>query len=284
MRACSASRSATTAWRAAAAASAAGTFSNPLSRSPARSSSGNGSRHRAPRRTTSTPEARRARPTCEPRRPGRTSRRAAASRPAEAQASTKSGTSPSRAASSATGCDRAHLVVGRLAGDDGRVGELGEVVVEVVDADPAEAVDRDDPGRRSGPLRGAAARRSARPPCGRWPSRGCALGTAVQAQQPAVDGVGARRRERHLVRRARRGPRRWRPARCRARAGLPGPRGGGAAGRRTPCRAAAANASGRPGAAPRRRRRRGTPGALPDGSPPGPTLGARHAANLGHAS
>ncbi len=54
-RALTSSRSATTAWSAAAAPSAAGTFSKPETRSSTRSSTGNGVRHDVPLRTSSTP-------------------------------------------------------------------------------------------------------------------------------------------------------------------------------------------------------------------------------------
>ncbi len=92
------SRSATTAWSAAAAPSAAGTFSKPDTRSSTRSSTGNGLRHGAPLRTSRTPTPAGPPHLCaDPAAAAQPAGRG--SRPIEAQASMKSGMPWGRASS-----------------------------------------------------------------------------------------------------------------------------------------------------------------------------------------
>ena len=194
-RAPTSSRSATTAWRAAAAASAAGTFSKPLVRSSTRSSPGNGLRQRVPLRTSSTPT---------PAGPPHLWAEAAAAaqpwgsgrRPAEAQASTKSGTSGSAATTSASGCT---VPTSWLADCTAATATPG------ADAARDSASTSTRPSRSTGtttlsPPAQAAACSTAECSTAEWttvePTR---ARPGAQPEQPAVDGVGAGRGERDLV-------------------------------------------------------------------------------------
>ena len=90
----------------------------------------------------------------------------------------------------------ADLVVGGLHRGDGDAGG-GRGAGQRLDVDPAEPVDRDDHALPAGPGRGV---QHGRVLDGGVDHRGADPGTAgAQPEQPAVDGVGAGRRERHLV-------------------------------------------------------------------------------------
>ena len=183
------SRSATTACRAAAAASAAGTFSNPGARSSIRSSTGNGCRHRAPLRTSSTPT---------PAGPPHLCAEAAAalhpsgsaSRPADAHASVNTGTPSATAASSLTGwvvptswladCTASTLVPG---GGGATATRPRRSTGSSSAAPPAQSTGVEDRGVLDRGVGDPAAR----------------AGALVQAEQPQMDRCGARGGERHLV-------------------------------------------------------------------------------------
>ena len=140
-RALTSPRSATTACSAAAAASAAGTFSKPGTRSSIRSSTGNGCRHRAPLRTSSTPT---------PAGPPHLCAEAAAalhpsgsgSRPGRGAGVGEHGYAAGDGGQLADGLGGADLVVGGLDGQHAGAGRRRS------DRDAAQAVDRQ--------LRGAA--------------------------------------------------------------------------------------------------------------------------------
>ena len=218
--------------RAAAAASAAGTFSNPTARSSIRSSPGNGLRQRADRRTRSTPT---------PAGPPHLWAEAAAadqpsgsgSRPADAHASTNRGDSTTSATSS-TGCttptsgladwtasDRGHTVLRDGSGD--AVGGDPAVGIHLDGLEPAAARGVPGAGLQDGRVLDAAGQQEiALPgPAGEEP------------EHPEVHRMRPAGCERHLVRGARRGIPPPLHGRCRASAGPREPVGAGVAGRRT---------------------------------------------------
>ena len=228
----------------------------PRPRSSTRSSSGKGLRQRAPLRTAAR-RRRPGRPTCARTRPRRPSPPGRGSRPVDAHASTKSGTSSGepRPRRPAGGCPpRGWPSAARRPPCRRAAASLAELArVDTTRARrPRRLADLAAPGGR------VAAPRSARPRSGRpWSPR---REPRSRPEQAAVHRLGAGRGEASPRRAAPPGTRPRRPGRCRAAAARCGPPGAGAAGRRTPGRARPAVPRGRPGAAARTRRSRGAPG------------------------